>query len=72
MNLYKKLLQYLSKRLEERSINRYYSTIEDMPVHSWWKIHESGDFKWLLKSKHYKVNDIYKYKIKIKKKWKVV
>ncbi len=28
-----------------------------MPVHNWWKLHETNDFKHLLKSKRYKVTE---------------
>ena len=31
--------------------NRYYQSIEELPIWNWWKIHELKDFKYLLKKK---------------------
>lgn len=42
--------------LEKRCSNRYYKSIEDLPVLNWWKIHETGEYKWLLKNPNKKVN----------------
>lgn len=44
------------RSLEERRSNRYYKSIEDLPVLNWWKLHETKDFIWLLCDKNKKVN----------------
>lgn len=41
---------------EKRCSNRYYKSIEDLPVYNWWKLHEENDFKYLLKDSNKKVN----------------
>jgi hypothetical protein len=56
LNWLKKLRHYLSKRLENKLSNRYYKSIEELPVLNWWKLHEENDFKWLLKEPNKKVN----------------
>jgi hypothetical protein len=47
---------------EKRCSNRYYKSIEDLPVYNWWKLHEENDFKYLLRDSNKKVN---KYSINI-------
>lgn len=54
--MFKKLRLYWLKRLEAKYSNRYYKSIEDLPVLNWWKLHEESDFTWLLKNKNKKVN----------------
>jgi transcriptional regulator CtsR len=56
LNWLKRLYRYLLNRLERRYSNRYYKSIEDLPVYNWWKIHEENDFKWLLSNPNKKVN----------------
>jgi hypothetical protein len=41
---------------EKRCSNRYYKSIEDLPVYNWWKLHEENDFKYLLRDSNKKVN----------------
>jgi len=55
MNLLKRFYQYLSRKLENKSLDRYYTSIEEMPVHNWWKLHEKNDFKQLLKNRKHKL-----------------
>ncbi len=55
MNLLKRFYQYLSKKLESKSLDRYYTSIEELPVHNWWRLHEKNDFKQLLRNKKYKL-----------------
>ena len=45
----KKCYRYLSQKLGGNSLSKYYDDIEDLPVWNWWKIHEEGEFKYLLK-----------------------
>lgn len=48
-NLLKKFYQYWLQKLEKNHLNRYYTSIHDLPVYNWWEIHEKGDFNLLLK-----------------------
>jgi hypothetical protein len=41
---------------EKRCSNRYYKSIEDLPVYNWWKLKETKDFKHLLIDSNKKVN----------------
>lgn len=39
------------EKLEKHYSRRYYSNLENLPIWNWWKIHETKDFKYLLKDK---------------------
>lgn len=43
-------------KLERRYSNRYYKSIEELPVFNWWKLKETKDFKYLLSDSNKKVN----------------
>jgi hypothetical protein len=61
-NWLKKLHLYWLSKLEKTYSDRYYKSIEDLPVLNWWKLHEENDFKWLLKDSNKKIT---KHSIKI-------
>lgn len=58
--LWKKFYQSYKKKLQ----NRYYNDVYELPVLNWWKLHETNDFKWLLKDKNKKVNKYAENKFK--------
>ena len=37
--------------------NKYYLTIEELPVYNWWKLHEKNDFKQVLKSQKDEIDE---------------
>lgn len=55
-NLLKRFYHFWLKKLEVKLSDRYYKSIEELPVLNWWKLHEENDFKWLLKNSNKKVN----------------
>lgn len=49
LNWLKKYYQYWLQRLEQKSLAKYYLSIEDLPVWNWWHLHEEKDYTALLK-----------------------
>ena len=49
VNWLKRLFLWWSTKLGEYYSRRYYNSIEEIPIWNWWKIHETKDFKYLLK-----------------------
>ena len=47
--MYRKFYQWLLKKLEKPLEDKYYLSIEELPVWNWWKLHEKNDFKQVLR-----------------------
>lgn len=53
----KRFYQWYLKRLEKPLEDKYYLSIEELPVYNWWKLHERNDFNQLLKRGKDKIDD---------------
>ena len=49
LSLFRNLYLWFVARLNKYYSRRYYQDLEELPIWNWWKIHESKDFKYLLK-----------------------
>ena len=49
MKLLKRFYQWLLQKQEKPLEDKYYLSIEDLPVWNWWKLHEKNEFEQLLK-----------------------
>lgn len=45
------------KKQEKPLQDKYYTSIEDLPVFNWWKLHEKNDFKQVLRRSKDKIDD---------------
>ncbi len=57
MKLLKKFYQWLSKKQEKPLQDKYFTSIEDLPVWNWWKLHEKNDFKTVLRRSKDKIDN---------------
>ncbi len=57
MKLLKKFYQWLFKKQEKPLEDKYFTSIEDLPVWNWWKLHEKNEFKQVLKRSKDKIDD---------------
>ena len=57
MKLLKRFYQWLFKKQEKPLQDKYYTSIEDLPVYNWWKLHEKNDFKQVLRTQKDKIDD---------------
>ena len=56
MKLLKRFYQWLFKKQEKPLEDKYYLSIEDLPVFNWWKLHEKNDFKQVLRNPKGKID----------------
>lgn len=40
------------KKYEKKYSDKCYTSVEDIPIYNWWKLHETGDYSYVLKEKH--------------------
>ena len=45
------------RKQEKPLLDKYYVSIEELPVYNWWKLHEKNDFKQVLKDKKDEIDD---------------
>ena len=57
MKSLKQFFQRLLKKREKPLEDKYYLSIEELPVWNWWKLHEKNDFKQLLKGSNDKIDE---------------
>ena len=57
MKSLKQFYQWLFKKQEKPLLDKYYCSIEDLPVYNWWKLHEKNDFKQLLRALNDKLDN---------------
>ena len=53
----KKFYHWLFKKQEKLLSDKYYCSIEELPVYNWWKLHEKNDFKQVLRSQKDELDD---------------
>lgn len=53
----KRFYQWLSRKQEKPLEDKYYTSIEELPVYNWWKLHEKNDFKQVLKAQSDKIDE---------------
>lgn len=56
MKLLKRFYRWLFKKQEKPLQDKYFTSIEDLPVYNWWKLHEKNDFKQVLRTQKDKID----------------